>query len=112
MKLNKAQVKQFDEEGFIFVPDLFTAEEVAVLKGEIPDIFAQRRPEVVREKRGDVVRTAFAAHTYNDVYRRFIGHPRILEPAQQLLGGDVYIHQFKLNGKAAFDGDVWQWHQD
>ena len=112
MKLNKAQVKQFDEEGFIFVPDLFTAEEVAVLKGEIPDIFAQRRPEVVREKRGDVVRTAFAAHTYNDVYRRFIGHPRILEPAQQLLGGDVYIHQFKLNGKAAFDGDVWQWQRD
>jgi ectoine hydroxylase len=24
----------------------------------------------------------------------------------------VYIHQFKINGKAAFDGDVWQWHQD
>jgi len=24
----------------------------------------------------------------------------------------VYMHQFKINGKAAFDGDVWQWHQD
>ena len=22
------------------------------------------------------------------------------------------MHQFKINGKAAFDGDVWQWHQD
>ena len=30
----------------------------------------------------------------------------------QLLGGEVYIHQFKLNAKMAFDGDVWQWHQD
>src|SRR3546814_9075899 len=30
----------------------------------------------------------------------------------QMLGGEVYVHQFKINGKAAFDGDVWQWHQD
>ena len=22
------------------------------------------------------------------------------------------MHQFKINGKRAFDGDVWQWHQD
>ena len=22
------------------------------------------------------------------------------------------MHQFKINGKPAFDGDVWQWHQD
>jgi ectoine hydroxylase len=30
----------------------------------------------------------------------------------QILGEDVYMHQFKINGKQAFDGDVWQWHQD
>ena len=28
------------------------------------------------------------------------------------MGDKTYIHQFKINGKAAFDGDVWQWHQD
>ena len=22
------------------------------------------------------------------------------------------MHQFKINGKMAFEGDVWQWHQD
>src|SRR3546814_9383263 len=22
------------------------------------------------------------------------------------------MHQFKINAKAAFDGEVWQWHQD
>ncbi|MBT3333934.1 MAG: proline hydroxylase, partial [Rhodospirillaceae bacterium] len=47
MQLNEEQQRHFDEEGYIFVPDLFTAEEVAVLKGEIPEIFAQRRPEVI-----------------------------------------------------------------
>ena len=22
------------------------------------------------------------------------------------------MHQYKINAKAAFNGDVWQWHQD
>ena len=30
----------------------------------------------------------------------------------QILGEELYMHQFKINGKMAFDGDVWQWHQD
>jgi ectoine hydroxylase len=112
MKLNDEQLKQFDEEGYVIIPELFSADEVAVLKGEIPGIFAQRRDENFREKDGDTVRTAFAAHTYNDVYDKFVRHPRILEPAEQMLDGQVYVHQFKLNAKAAFTGDVWQWHQD
>ena len=29
-----------------------------------------------------------------------------------LLGEALYMHQFKINGKMAFEGDVWQWHQD
>ena len=112
VKLDDQQLAQFDEQGYVFVPDLLGADELAVLKGEIPGIFAQRRDENVREHTGDVVRTAFAAHTYNEAYRRLVRHPRILMPAEQLLGGKVYVHQFKLNAKAAFDGDVWQWHQD
>ncbi len=100
MKLTEAQQAQFDDEGYLFLPGLFSTEEVAVMKGEIPAIFAERRPENVREKTGDVVRTAFATHTYNEVYRRLVRHPRIIEPAKELLDGDVYVHQFKLNGKA------------
>jgi ectoine hydroxylase len=36
----------------------------------------------------------------------------MVEPIRELFGEDVYMHQFKINGKQAFDGDVWQWHQD
>ena len=67
---------------------------------------------MVREKDGRTARTAFAAHTYNDAFAKLGRHPRLIEPAMQLVGGPVYIHQFKINAKAAFDGDVWQWHQD
>ena len=36
----------------------------------------------------------------------------MVEPVEQIFGEPVYMHQFKINGKMAFDGDVWQWHQD
>ena len=29
-----------------------------------------------------------------------------------MIGEKLYMHQFKINGKMAFGGDVWQWHQD
>jgi ectoine hydroxylase len=38
--------------------------------------------------------------------------PRMVEPVVDLFGEPVYMHQFKINGKMAFEGDVWQWHQD
>ena len=102
MNLTAEQVAQFDDLGYVFVPGLFSQAEVDVLMAEVPALFAQDRPENVREKRGGVVRTNFAAHTYNDVYRRLSRHPRLMGPAMQLLGGPVYVHQFKINGKAAF----------
>jgi ectoine hydroxylase len=36
----------------------------------------------------------------------------MIEPVEDLLGEKLYMHQFKINGKMAFEGDVWQWHQD
>ena len=66
----------------------------------------------MREKSGDAVRTNFAAHMYSEPFARLARHPRMVEPVKQIFGEDVYMHQFKINGKMAFDGDVWQWHQD
>ena len=111
MKLTAEQYETLDREGYLFLPELFSAEETAVLRAALPAIFARTGPEIVREHNG-AVRTAFGVHTYSDIYWRLSRHPRLVEPAMQLLGGPVYIHQFKVNAKAAFDGDVWQWHQD
>ncbi len=112
MKLTERQCRQFEEAGYLFLPEVFSAAEVGVLMAEVPGIFAQERDEVWRERDGKAVRTAFAAHHYNEAFRRLGAHPRLIGPVMQLLDGPVYIHQFKINGKAAFDGDVWQWHQD
>jgi len=112
VKLTEQQLEQFNTEGWILLPGLFRQQEIDVLKGELPKIFAMRREEVWREKDGKAVRTAFAAHTYNEAFRRLGRHPRLIGPVMKLLDGPVYMHQYKINGKAAFNGDVWQWHQD
>jgi len=112
MKLTAEQLQRFDRDGYLFFPSLFSAAEVKTLTDEVPALFAQRRPENVREKDSDAVRTNFAAHMYNAVYARLARHPRMIDPVKQLFGEDLYMHQFKINGKVAFDGDLWQWHQD
>src|SRR5436309_10347053 len=112
MRLTPAQIGRFERDGYLFFPSLFSTAEMQVLSDEVPRLFAQRRPENVREKDSEAVRTNFAAHLYSGPFARLARHPRMVEPIMQLFGEDVYMHQFKINGKMAFDGDVWQWHQD
>jgi ectoine hydroxylase len=49
---------------------------------------------------------------YSEPFAKLARHPRMIEPVQDLFGEKLYMHQFKINGKMAFEGDVWQWHQD
>ena len=112
MRLTQTQIDTFERDGYLFFPGLFKPDEIKVLLDEVPALYAQRRPENVREKSGDVVRTNFAAHLYSAPFARLARHPRMVEPVKQVFGEDVYMHQFKINGKQAFDGDLWQWHQD
>lgn len=111
MKLNSEQLAFFDEQGYVFFPNYFSEEEIALLRAEADQILKLNRPEIWREKTG-APRTAFAAHTFSPVFGLLARQPRLIEPLWQLFGEDVYVHQFKLNAKAAFEGDTWQWHQD
>ncbi len=111
MKISDEQLKEFDTRGYLFMESLFTPDEVSVLKDAALEIYQSKREEVWRESSG-APRTAFAAHTYDEAHKRLGAHPRLIEPVMQLLGEDVYMHQYKINAKAAFDGEVWQWHQD
>ncbi len=112
MQLTPQQLEAFDRDGYLFFPSLFSAAEIRTLTDEVPRLYAMRRPENVREKGSDAVRTNFAAHLYSAPFARLARHPRMIKPVEQLFGEKLYMHQFKINGKAAFDGDVWQWHQD
>ena len=111
MHLSAEQIRQFDELGYLYFPSCFSEEEIALMRHEGDAILRLERPEVWREKNG-APRTAFAAHKFNEVFRLLAHHPRLVAPLEQIFGESLYVHQFKLNAKAAFEGDVWQWHQD
>jgi ectoine hydroxylase len=111
MQLTPKQIAEFDAQGYLFFPECFAEEEVGLLRAEAENILKAERQEIWREKSG-APRTAFASHTYSEVFRLLANHPRLVEPLQQVFGEGVYVHQFKINAKAAFEGDVWQWHQD
>jgi ectoine hydroxylase len=111
MDLTQDQIAHFHEQGWLFLPELFNSEEVALLRREAEGIYSHQRPEVWREKSG-APRTAFAAHLYNEAFRLLGAHPRMIKPVEQIFGEQVYMHQFKINAKSAFTGEVWQWHQD
>src|SRR5258706_10119171 len=82
-----------------------------MLSRESEAIYDTHRPEAWREKSG-APRSAFAAHLYNEAFGLLGAHPRMIDPVEQIFGEKVYMHQYKINAKSAFTGDVWQWHQD
>ena len=112
MELSEEQVRAFEENGWLLLPETFSRREVALLLGELPGIAAQERPENLREPGSGAIRSALSPHLYNEPFRRLSRHPRLVEPARRLLGGAVYLHQFKVNAKVAHDGEIWHWHQD
>lgn len=112
MHLTKDQLEQFDREGYLFFPGQFTPEEMQSLTDAVPELYSRREAYNVREKGKDAVRTNFAAHMVSEPFARLARHPRMVQPVMDLFDEEVYMHQFKINGKMAFEGDVWQWHQD
>ena len=112
MDITTEQRKRFDEEGYLFFPGIFSQKEVQYLAAAVPELYARREEYNFREKGSDVVRTNFAAHLYSKPFAKLARHPRMIKPVENLLQESLYMHQFKINGKMAFEGDVWQWHQD
>ncbi len=111
--LSDDQVDTFRRDGFLVLPNLFAAEEIAAIDERLPRLFAERCPENFREKSSDVVRTAMGLHLRDELFARLIRDPRLVEPAMQLIGDDqLYVQQVKVNAKEAFTGEQWQWHYD
>ena len=105
MRLNEAQIAEYDRRGLLFFPSLLQDGEVVELQETLPDILGREGPEVIREKEDPAaVRLAFGTHIYSEPFSRLIRHPKILEPVRQLLQDEVYLHQSRIHPKQGFGG--------
>lgn len=112
MKLSDAQLADLDRDGFLILPDLFTEAEVAAIRGRLPALFEADHPGNIVERGSGEVRTAMGLHLRDPLFARLARHPRLIEPARQILDEPFYVQQVKVNVKAAFSGELWQWHYD
>ncbi|MBT6278213.1 MAG: proline hydroxylase [Chromatiales bacterium] len=111
-QLSQDQLSALDTDGFVVLPSRFSTAEVDALIGRLPSLFAAGHSANVIERASGAVRTAMALHERDDLFAELVRDPRLVAPAQQLLGEPLYVQQVKVNVKAAFSGEVWQWHYD
>jgi ectoine hydroxylase len=112
MALSGEQVRQYDDLGYLLLPELFSAAEVETIRHESARLLEEDRAEILREEQSSAPRHLLGCHTFSDVFLVLSRDRRLIETAMQLLGEAVYVHQFKVNPKTAFTGEAFLWHQD
>lgn len=118
MQLTPEQRTQYEDQGFLIFPELFSARETEILRKEVDRVSAIDSECIVRESADGPAKTIFRMHerdgdTASAAVRAACRSPRALGIAQQVLGDDaLYLHHCKVNVKAAIQGSAWPWHQD
>lgn len=118
MQLSESQLQAYERDGFLVMPGLFSPREVDAMKAELRRIQKIDTDHLVRERNGGIAKTIYRVHeadgpTASPVFHAASRSPRLLRPAQDVLGDDaLYVYHTKCNLKTAIDGSVWQWHQD
>ena len=118
MQLEQSQIEQFNRDGYLVFPGLFSAEESNRLKSEAERVSTIDSECVVREGTTQLPKIMFRLHerdgdTASPAYYAAARCPRVLGVAQQLLDDNaLYMHHCKVNMKASIEGSAWPWHQD
>ena len=112
MLLSEFQLKNLDRDGFLILPSLFSEAEVNLISNRLPALLDQHHDANIIERDSGEVRTAMGLHLRDELFGKLVRHPRLVQPAKQIRPGALYIQQVKVNIKAAFSGEVWQWHYD
>ncbi|MCC6142234.1 MAG: ectoine hydroxylase [Candidatus Hydrogenedentes bacterium] len=114
--LSRQQLTKFDEKGFLFLESFVSPEGVKVFEAELAAMqeseALRQQPYTITEPRSGDIRSVFMLHKVNDLFRDFARDERLVRIAQQLLGGDVYVHQSRINFKPGFAGKEFYWHSD
>lgn len=108
--LTDQQVREYRDRGWVVIPDVFSAEEVEVLGNAATDVLTRPGPEVGREDDG-APSICWGMHLFDERLGTLTRHPAIVNPAKQLLGNDIFVHQSRINMKQT-NGSIVAWHQD
>jgi ectoine hydroxylase len=119
--LSESQISDFDRQGFLILRNLFSQEELQsgvahaadmASRAGNRDVRVTSESKIVTEDSGSV-KSIFDVHLLQGTaVAQLALHPRLIQKAQCLLGGDVYCHQSRLNFQPPFEGGGFPWHSD
>ncbi|UFQ20478.1 ectoine hydroxylase [Streptomyces huasconensis] len=114
--LSADEVAAYDRDGFLAFDALLDPAEVDECRQEMRRMAAntalRSSGRIVAEPDSDEIRSVFEVHRHSAVFERVVHSGRLADRARQVLGSDVYLHQSRINYKAAFDGSKFGWHSD
>ena len=114
--LSAGDLARFDANGFHAFDRLVEPGDVAAYREELrrlsSDEALKADDRTVIEPNSREVRSIFEVHKVSEVFAALLSDPRVVGPARQILGSDVYIHQSRVNFKPGFAGNAFYWHSD
>jgi ectoine hydroxylase len=110
--LSPSQLQQYERDGFLVLEDWLPVEQVAALLTEAERL-SREAPEGLKVQEPDsaVVRSVFAVHR-DGIFASLAHSERLAGAAAQILGGEVYLHQSRVNFKPGLQGREFPWHSD
>jgi ectoine hydroxylase len=114
--LDEVALSRYERDGFLWFKGFFSQEKVAAFFDELRDMAKDetlmRSGQVITDPESGELRSVFGMHRISELFDRLTRDARILGMVRQLLGGDVYIHQSRINDKFGFEGNGFNWHSD
>jgi len=113
--LSAPELRRYTRDGYVVLPAVFSTEECQLLVAEVDRFGAAAAADdstVIHEPDGEAVRSLFALHRRDGLLSAFCHDPRLVRRAEQVLYSKSWIHQSRVNRKAAFDGREFGWHSD
>ncbi|MES1927035.1 ectoine hydroxylase [Salinisphaera sp. T31B1] len=114
--LGEVALSDFERDGFLSFEGFFSEERMAPFFDELDEMGRDedllRQDGVIRDPKSGAIRSVFDMHRISQRFDELTRDPRILGMVRQLLGGDVYIHQSRINDKYGFQGAGFDWHSD
>lgn len=114
--LSQDELDCYDQNGFVAVDQLITADDVAAYRDELGRLNADPRMKAdertVVDSGSEDIRSVFEVHKVSEVFAELVRDARLVGRARQLLGSDVYVHQSRVNFKPGFDDRGFYWHSD
>ncbi len=103
----------YEKDGYFFVRELFTKQEIGFLQETAANDHALDRASSSRDDgTGASVRLSLWNHPGDGIYGMFARCRRLVDTVGDLLGDEVYHYHSKMILKDAKTGGSWAWHQD